>query len=78
MNITKNKKFRHGSISVALMIVIIAAVILVNAIFTALSERFTWYIDMTAEQIYTLSNEAKALLDTVDSSREVTVIFCSP
>ena len=78
MNITKSKKFRHGSISVALMIVIIAAVILVNAIFTALSERFTWYIDMTAEQIYTLSNEAKALLDTVDSSREVTVIFCSP
>ena len=78
MNITKTKKFRHGSISVALMIVIIAAVILVNAIFTALSERFTWYIDMTAEQIYTLSGEAKELLDTVDPSREVTVIFCSP
>ncbi|MBE6691086.1 MAG: hypothetical protein E7590_07390 [Ruminococcaceae bacterium] len=78
MKITQSKKFRHGSVSVALTVVIIAAVILINGIFTALSDRFTWYIDMTAEQIYTLSDEAKELLNTVDPSRQVTIIFCSP
>ncbi|MBQ9099612.1 MAG: GldG family protein [Clostridia bacterium] len=78
MNVLQNKKFRHGSVSLALVIVIIAAVILLNAIFTALSEKFVWYLDMTAEEIYTLSDEAKELLDTVDSSRTVTIIFCTP
>ena len=77
MKFTQSKKFRHGSVSVALTVVIIAAVILVNALFTALSSRFNWYVDMTAEQLYTLSDEAQALLDTVPTDREVTIIFCS-
>ena len=77
-NFLHTKKFRYGSVSVALTVVIVAAVILLNAIFTALSERFTWYIDMTAEEIYTLSDEAKELLDTVDKEKEVTFIFCTP
>ena len=47
MNIFRSKKFRYGSVSVALVAVIIAAVILVNAIFTALSEKYLWYIDLT-------------------------------
>lgn len=72
------KKFRHGSVSLALTVAIIAAVILLNAIFTALSNKFLWFIDMTSEQIYTLSDEAKELLRPMgESGREVTVTFCS-
>ena len=78
MNVLHNKKFRYGSVSVALTVVIIAAVILLNAIFTALSQKFVWYIDMTAEEVYTLSDEAKGLLDQVDPAKPVTVIFCTP
>ena len=63
MKLLHTKKFRYGSVSVALTVVIIAAVILFNAIFTALSEKFTWYLDMTSDEMYTLSDEAKALLD---------------
>jgi hypothetical protein len=33
---------------------------------------------MTAEEIYTLSDDARELLDTVDPTRNVTVIFCMP
>ena len=62
MNILHNKKFKHGSVSVALVIVIIAAVILVNAIFTALARKNLWYIDMTPDSMYTLSDTAKDLL----------------
>lgn len=63
MNFLHTKKFRYGSVSLALTVVIIAAVILLNVIFTALSEKFVWYIDMTSEEIYTLTDEAKELLD---------------
>lgn len=78
MNILHNKKFKHGSVSLALVVVIIAAVILVNAIFTALARKNLWYIDMTAESIYTLSDGAKDLLAAeLDTGKEVLVTFCA-
>ncbi len=77
MNIFHTKKFRYGSISVALVAVIIAAVILINAIFTALANKFLWFIDMTPNQIFTLSDEAVALLDTMENRNEVTITFCA-
>ena len=78
MNILHSKKFKHGSVSLALVIVIIAAVILVNAIFTALSDKYLWYVDMTADSIYTLSDAAKELLAAeFNTEKKVKVIFCS-
>ena len=78
MNILHNKKFKHGSVSLALVVVIIAAVILVNAIFTALATKNLWYIDMTSESIYTLSDDAKTLLaNDFDTDKEVLVTFCA-
>ena len=76
MNFLHTKKFRHGSLSVALTVIIIAAVILVNAIFTALTDKYLWYIDMTPEPRFTLSDEAKALLDQMDQSKSVRIILC--
>jgi hypothetical protein len=78
MNILHSKKFKHGSVSLALVIVIIAAVILLNAIFTALSDKYLWYLDMTADSVYTLSDAAKAMLDKeFNTDKPVTVIFCA-
>ncbi|MBR2464768.1 MAG: Gldg family protein [Clostridia bacterium] len=76
MNLTHTKKFRHGSVSVALTVVVIAAVILLNAIFTALSQKYLWYIDMTPEPRFTLSEEAKEVLEAMDTSKEVNIILC--
>ena len=76
MNMIHTKKFRHGSISVALTVIVIAAVILLNAIFTALSEKYLWYIDMTPEPRFTLSEEAKTLLGQMDTNQEVNIILC--
>ena len=79
MNVLKNKKFRYGSVSVALTVAIIAAVILLNAIVTALVSKYNLYLDMTREQLFTLSGEAKTLLDPLkESDRRVKVIFCAP
>lgn len=77
MNILHSKKFRHGSVSLSLTVAIIAVVILVNAIFSALANKFLWFIDMTAEQIYSLTDDAKELLDTMNKDAEAEIIFCS-
>ena len=62
-NILHSRKFRHGSVSVALTVLIIAAVVIVNVIATALASRYSWmYIDMTSEKLYTLTDDAKELL----------------
>lgn len=76
MKLTHTKKFRHGSISLALTVVVIAAVILINAIFGALSEKFLWYVDMTPEPRFTLSEEAKGYLDQMDTTKEATILLC--
>lgn len=79
MNIFRTKKFRYGSVSLGITIVIIAAVILLNAIVTALTGKFGWYIDMTPEHRFTLSQDAIDLLDEkMDTSREVEIILCAP
>lgn len=76
-NMFHSKKFRYGSVSVALVAVIIAAVILVNAIFTALCRSYMWFVDMTPNRMYTLSDSAVELLDTMNKGTEVTITFCS-
>ena len=76
MKLTQTKKFRHGSVSVALTIAVIIAVILFNAIFTALSTKYLWYLDMTPEPRFTLSEEAKAFLAQMDRNKEVHIILC--
>lgn len=63
-NILNTRKFKHGSVSVALTVLIIAAVVILNVIASALATRFSWmYIDMTAEGLYTLSEDCINLLD---------------
>ena len=70
------KKFRYGSVSVALTVVVVAAVILFNAAFTALARKNLWYIDMTPEPRFTLSEAAKTYLDGMDESKEIVIQFC--
>ena len=61
----KNKKFRYGSLSVAFTAAVVVLIILVNAVFTLLASHYHWYIDTTEEQLYTLSDTSKALLDEI-------------
>lgn len=77
MKLLHTKKFRHGSVSLALTLVIVAAVILINAIVTALGNKYLWYIDMTPDQLYSLSDEAKGLLSNDKFNKEVTITFCT-
>ena len=78
MKLLHTKKFRYGSVSLGITVVIIAAVILLNAIVTALVGKFGLYIDMTPENRFTLSADASTLLAGMDRSKEVEIIFCMP
>ena len=70
-----SKKFRYGSVSTTVTVMFIAFILVFNIIFSTIADRNSWYIDMTDEQVFTLSDAAKDLLDTLE--QDVTVIFAT-
>ncbi len=72
------RKFKYGTLSVILGAVVIAAVIVVNVVFSTLAYSKNWYIDLTKEKIYGLTDAGRALLDTIDPEAQISVHFCSP
>ena len=73
-NIIKSKKFRYGGTAVAFTVAFVAFIIIINVIFTSLATKYRWYIDMTGDEVYTLSDATKNVLK--DVTDEVTIIFC--
>ncbi|MBO5845633.1 MAG: Gldg family protein [Clostridia bacterium] len=61
-----SRKVRYGGVTVALTALIIAVVVMLNVIFSMLSQRFLWYIDMTPELLYTISDECIDLIRNGD------------
>ncbi len=74
MNILKRRNFRYSSTSIAFTAVVIVLVMLLNAAFTVLANRYSLYIDLTDTSLWTLSKEAKEVIGTVDG--EITITFC--
>lgn len=66
----RTRRFRYGSMSVLIIALVIAAVILANVIVSALSAKYLWYIDMTKESIFTVSDACFELLDETFESIE--------
>ncbi len=62
------RKLRYGGVSALLTALIIAAIVLVNVIFSALSQKFTLYTDLTPEELFTLSDECIDLLENGDDT----------
>ena len=71
----QSRKFKYGSVATAFTISFVAIVVIFNIIFTALSTKYMWYIDMTKEQVFTLSEEAKDIMS--DIKNEVNIYFAS-
>ncbi len=69
------KRFRYGSAATAFTCAFIAVVIIFNVAFTAIASKYMWYIDMTKEEVFTLSEAAKDLLADVDDP--VNIYFAS-
>ncbi len=69
-----SRNLKYGSTAMILSAVLLAAIILVNFVFSALSSKYAFYTDMTSSSTYTLSDEVKVVLS--DVTEQVRVIFC--
>ncbi len=56
MKASTSRKLRYGGVTFALTALIIAMVIVVNVIFSALSQKFLWYTDLTPDHLFTVSD----------------------
>ena len=78
-NIQKKRRFKYGTFAVVLTAAVIALVVLINAIFTALCYKNGWFIDMTERDLYTPDPNAMELLEQYRGSElNIEIIFCMP
>lgn len=63
---SNGRKLRYGGVSVALTALIIAVIIIINVLFSALAQRFLWYTDLTPDFMFTLSEQALNIVEFGD------------
>lgn len=79
----RSRRMRYGSMTVYLTITLIAALVLLNVIFYALAGYYGWYVDMTPEKVYSVSDLCRDLLaDAINDAESegepvrAEIIFC--
>lgn len=76
-SIFKSRRFKYGSLAVTLTVLFIVLVIVLNAAIYALTFSFGWYLDLTGEQQYGITDASKELLDGVlVPGVNVKIVFC--
>ena len=68
----KSRSFKRGTFSAALTAIVIVAVVVINVIVTALAQKYYWYIDMTKDNVFKVSDEGMAILEGIDN--EINII----
>lgn len=71
-----SRKFKYGSVAIAFTVIFCAVIVLFNAILTVVSNyNGGFYIDLTEEKIYDLSDKTNEILKSLD--KKVEIIFCT-
>ena len=70
-----SRKMKYSTLSLTLCAVVVALAIILNSIVSVLASTFNWYIDMTDEQMFTLSDGAKDILEDINKDVELEIIF---
>ncbi len=72
-----NRNLKYGSLAVTLTVLLVALIIIFNAAIYAITYSFGWYIDLTGEREYGITDYSYQLLDGVlTSDVQVQIIFC--
>ena len=75
MNINTGK-YKRGTLAVMITAGVLAALVLVNIVFTLISNRFHLYIDVTTERYNEISKKSKELLGEIDpAENNITIYF---
>ncbi len=84
-SITQSRKFKYGTVSVLFTVAVIAAVIVLNAVVTALTQKLSLYVDMTSEDLYSISEACDGLITGMVEDHKndeiplhYDIIFCAP
>lgn len=75
MKLLKNKKFKYGSLSVMLTALVVCLILVLNLVFSALANHYGWYLDMTKEKLYDISETSVNLLKKPETNTKVKIIF---
>ena len=71
------RRLKYGSLAVALTVLLIALVIVLNAAVYAITYSFGWYLDLTGERYYGITDKSRVYLDSaLTSDTVIEVIFC--
>lgn len=70
---SKSLKAKLSATSTVMTVLFISAVIIFNAVFSVLANSFLWYVDMTEDSVFTLSDETREVLS--DVSAPVNIYF---
>jgi hypothetical protein len=72
-NIFGDKKFRYGTYSTIMAVVVIAIMIAVNLV----AGEFDYKLDLTSDSLFSLSDETKQVLDNADGDIKIYTLFSS-
>ena len=76
-SIFKSRRFKYGARAVTLTVLFIVLVIVLTAAIYALTYSFGWYLDLTGEQYYGITDASRELLDGVlTPGVNVKIVFC--
>ncbi len=82
------RRLKHGSVSIALTLLVVAAMIILNAAVSALSAGFGWYADMSQSLVYDIGTDCRNYLENIifplmdqrnseaGEDKKIEIIFC--
>lgn len=70
----KRKRLRRVSVSAAGLALALAAVILLNLVCTSLTDRFDLTLDLTANQLYEITDDTKTMLENMEETVDITIL----
>lgn len=67
----KSRKFKYGSVATALTAVFIAIVVIINVIFSLLTDAYAWELDLTDNDLYSISTQSKQIVNTLTKNQKI-------
>ncbi len=71
MSFFKSRKFKYGSVATGLTVAFVAVVIIVNIIFSLLADAYSWKLDMTSYDLYSISDSTKQVVNALTKEDEI-------
>ncbi len=78
--LSDSKHVKYTSVNLAFCALVIGIIIVLNAMFSVFSEKFNWFLDMTDEGIFTMSDNFENAVEDALEDKDVTIeiIFPAP